>query len=183
MKLYFYSNSHNQAVCKTIRSYLKKLGMEIISAGDKVKNGAILADVDFLFLHDLPLDSHSSYLLAMGLAQNKDVICFVPKGKKIDPTLQTFLDNKILAKKLHLIFYEQKNVLKGIEDFFESFDLEKLNEVVNIKYTLRLSNQINDYLNWRAKKSGIPKADWIREQIRKIMLTDKDYQTKSGNHG
>ena len=46
----------------------------------------------------------------------------------------------------------------------------------NIKYTLRISRRISDYLNWKSKKVDMPKADWLRNKIKDVIERDDDYQ-------
>ena len=55
-------------------------------------------------------------------------------------------------------------------------DNDSIRNLFNIKYTLRISGKIADYLNWKADNKNVKKADWIRDQIQQIMQDDAAYQ-------
>jgi len=80
------------------------------------------------------------------------------------------------AKKLHVIFYQPADLQEKILNFLRLLDQDNLRDLFNIKYTLRVSRKINDYLNWKADKLSVRKADWLRDRIQDIIKDDSGYQ-------
>ena len=101
---------------------------------------------------------------------------FVAQGTEIDEAFGSLQKDNHLSKKLHIVFYGASNLQEKILDFIRSLDQGSLRDLFNIKYTLRVSGKINDYLNWKAKKVDTRKADWLRDRIQDIMKSDSDYQ-------
>ena len=179
MKIYFYSNQRDSAETKAINSYLKKLGLEIL--GDESSQAAgsgenTLHKIDALVVEAKKLDAQAGYLIALSLSLGKDVLCLLPQGKEADEALLTLQKDKTLVKKLHLAYYQSTDLANVLSDFLESLDNADLNELFNIKYTLRVSRRINDYLNWKTGQVARPKADWLRDQIKGILDSDQGYQ-------
>jgi len=181
MKIYFYSNQYlNNQDAKDINLYLKKAGVDVISNLSASGNGGTeegsLDKVDAFIFQGDKLDTKASYLIALVLAQRKEVLCLLPQGAKLDASLKDLEADSKLAKKIHIEIYN-KNILKEkVLDFLKIIDNDSIRSLFNIKYTLRISSKIADYLNWKSKQKNIKKADWIRNEIQQLMEDDKKYQ-------
>ena len=186
MKIYFYSNQYlNNQDAKDINLYLKKAGVDVVSNLSASGNGGTgdksLDKVDAFVFQGDKLYTKASYLIALILAQNKEVLCLLPVGSKTDASLKDLETDSKLAKKIHIETYD-KNILKGkVLEFLKIIDNDSIRNLFNIKYTLRISSKIADYLNWKADQENIKKADWIRDQIQNIMQDDDAYQEFSKN--
>ena len=176
MKIYFYNNKEEQA--KKVNTYLKQVGVEVMTdtAGQKAEGDIALNKADALLVLVNSLDAQAGYLIALALSQNKDVLCLLPEGKSLDATLKNLQKDNNFAKKLNIEFYQEDNLIEKISSFLQSFAKDDIKELFNIKYTLRVSNKINDYLNWKSKQKGVRKADWLRDKIKDIIEEDKEYQ-------
>lgn len=180
MNIYFYIVNPDQT-SKDIGHYLKKVGMVVSSNFDnpyQQKNNLqfqSLDKIDLLLVYGQKIDQQGSYLLAATLSQGKKVLCLLPQETKIDESLKNLQSDKILAKKLKILFFE-KDWKSALAEYFQGIDQSEVKELFNIKYTLRVSRKISDYLNWKNKNIGANKADWIRERIQEIMDSDQKYQ-------
>jgi predicted DNA-binding protein len=183
MHIYFYSNaSDNDQNSQQILQYLRRVGTTVISETSTKKiateAGALPMDkVDALLIYGQKLDAQAGYWLAWAVSKNKDVLCLLPEGSKIDAALEHLMTDSVASKKLHLERYQTKDVLEKVANFLETFGQENLSELYNIKYTLRLSRKINEYLDWKSANTQIDKATWLRENIQNLMDSDKDWQS------
>ena len=82
----------------------------------------------------------------------------------------------MISKRLKIIFYTSESLEKDIIDWMQILDKDSVRDLVNIKYTLRVSSKISEYLNWKAKQLKMRKADWLRQQIKDMIEKDKEYQ-------
>lgn len=178
MKIYFYSNQYlNNQNAKDIVLYLKKAGAEVLSNLQPAGSGNPSLDkVDAFVFQGEKLDTKASYLIALVLAQNKEVLCLLPQGAKLDPSLKDLEADSKLAQKIHIELYEEFNLKEKVLAFLQIIDNDSIRNLFNIKYTLRISGKIADYLNWKADNKNVKKADWIRDQIQEIMQDDVAYQ-------
>lgn len=185
MKIYFYTNQEvdNQAA-KEIFFCLKRAGIEIITNNSKNKNidnDFILPKVEAMIFQGKTLDAKSSYLLAFSLAQNKKVLCLLPEGASVDSNWANLQSMETMSDKISLEFYDNKNIKEKVYGFLKKLDASSAKELFNIKYTLRISQKISQYLNFKARESSTPKADWLRDQLVKMMEEDKNYNDFEDN--
>lgn len=178
MKIYFYSNQYlNNQNAKDIVLYLKKAGAEVLSNLQPSGSGNPSLDkVDAFVFQGDKLDTKASYLIALVLAQNKEVLCLLPQGAKLDASLKDLEADSKLAQKIHIELYDELNLKEKVLAFLQIIDNDSIRNLFNIKYTLRISGKIADYLNWKADNKNVKKADWIRDQIQEIMQDDLAYQ-------
>lgn len=182
MHIYFYSNASDQDQnSQQILQYLRRVGATVSSetATKKLATeaGTLPMDkVDALVIYAQRLDAQAGYWLAWAVSKNKDVLCLLPEGSKLDTALEHLLTDQVASKKLHLERYQAKDVLEKVANFLETFGQENLAELYNIKYTLRLSRKINEYLDWKSAVTKIDKATWLRQNIQGLMEADKDWQ-------
>lgn len=178
MKIYFYSADSQGGEAKTAIRHLKNLGVEIYTA-DTPKGSTdstdSVAKLDALLILGTRLDAQAGYLAAWFLSQNKKVWYLLPQGSSLDPSLAKMQEEKNFQDKLKIEFYHSADLGEKISQFLSGLE-QGLIELFNIKYTLRVSRQIGDYLNWKARQTGTKKADWLRDQIREMMEADQDYQ-------
>ena len=175
MKIYFYTNLpvQNPDVVSAL-SYLKKTGVDLV--GNVVSESSeVVEDVDGLIIFGRSFDTRSGYLAALALAQRKDVLILLASGANLDESLAALQKDKSFAKKLR-IFYYKKDLVDRLKDFILSLDTSTLRDMTNIKYTLRLSPKISDYLNWKGERIAMPKADWLRDKIKQVMEEDLEYK-------
>lgn len=183
MKIYLYTTSEEKKEeNKKIASYLRRANLDVLSNLDNPKKiqdfqtGESLPKIDLLIIHGDKLDNKSGYLTALTLAQNKQVLYLLPQSTKIDEVTNTLQKNHNFKKRLEIKFYQGQELLDRLGEFLEAQEAGQRPDLFNIKYTLRVSKKINDYLNWKGQALAMPKADWLRAEIEKMMAQDKGYQ-------
>lgn len=179
MKLYFYTSELTaDPIINVIKVYFTKVGIDFVfnleDHGVVVDESTEARHVDGIIIYG-DLDSRASYLLASYLAQGIDVIFLSKLGKKFDEVLLNFRNNPAFKGKLSLETVSGDNVIEKLKGFLRNVDRSDLNDKANIKFTLRLSRRLSDYLDWRAKNKKVKKADDIRDELIKIMMADKHY--------
>lgn len=182
MHIYFYSSaSENDQNSQQILQYLRRVGSTVLSENSSKKidsDAAALSmeKVDALIIYGQKLDAQAGYWLAWAVSKGREVLCLLPDGSKLDAALEHLLTDKNASQRIHLERYQAKNILEKVANFLETFGQENLSELYNIKYTLRLSRKINEYLDWKSASTQIDKATWLRENIQSLMDADKDWQ-------
>ena len=175
MIVYFYNDKTlDESVVRQATKILKQAGVDILGHTSHGSEQS-MDKVDALVFLGASLDARASYLVASCLAQGKEVLCLVPKGKKIDDTLGSLQADEILGKKLHLEVFAD-DLSQPIVGFLKLLDKDSVRDLFNIKYTLRVSRRIADYLNWKSEKVSMKKADWLRAQIQQIIDNDQDFK-------
>jgi len=154
MKIYFYIVTADDK-SREILNYLKKVGMVVTSnlaSPAQQKNTSqfqSLDKIDMLLVYGDSLDQQAGYLLAAALSQNKKVLCLLPEGVKVDKNLSDLQYDKVLAKNLKILFFAGKNWSESLASYFSGLEHGQTKEFFNIKYTLRVSHKLGDYLNWK----------------------------------
>lgn len=176
MRVYFYTNQEiKENETKEIVNYLRRADIEVISSLTNISDQP-LAKVDAFIFRGKKLDTKANYLLALALAQNKQSLCLLPKEAVIDEALEILRNNKSLSKSLHIELCSESEIKDKLSVFLSKLDKETVRDLFDIKYTLRVSSRINDYLNWKSKQENIKKADWIRNKIQAFIKDDQKYQ-------
>lgn len=174
MKIYFYSANINKQVNRVV-DLLKKTDLQLFSNLFLKNKQDIFSDHNLyksdhfiLFMKDF--DAKIFYIISFALSRKKRVICLLPKNIKIDDNF------KSLQNSLEIYFYDEHDLNFRISNIISSLQIKNKNNLFNIKYTLRLSAKISDYLNWKAEQINMSGADWLRQMIQENMDNDKDYQ-------
>lgn len=116
-------------------------------------------------------DPQIGYLLAYAMSQKKPAMYLVKKGTRVGPQLKRLPDNIVIRE------YEPANIKEELLTFIRNLEKGFGESVANIKFTLRITPQIERYLTWKAKRKKLSKADFLRDRILEdIIANDEDYQ-------
>ena len=116
-------------------------------------------------------DPQIGYLLAYAMFQKKPALYLVKKGTKVGPQLKRLPDNIVIRE------YETENIKEELIGFIRNLEKGFGESVANIKFTLRITPQIERYLTWKAKRKKLSKADFLRERISEdIIAKDEEYK-------
>ncbi len=116
-------------------------------------------------------DPQIGYLLAYAMSQKKPALYLVKKGTKVGPQLKRLPDNIVIRE------YETENIKEELIGFIRNLEKGFGESVANIKFTLRITPQIERYLTWKAKRKKLSKADFLRERISEdIIAKDEEYK-------
>ncbi len=176
MLVYFYSQAKND-VSRAILQYLNKAQVATFSNLDSKKNQEIsLSQADALVIYDENLAETSSYFIALAISENKPILFLTnTKGNK-SKNLQTLREDKNFKNKLDIFVCNLQNFSNILLNFLQKLDQNSGRDIINVKYTLRVSSKMSDYLAWKSKATGMPKADWLRSLIDDSLQKDSDYK-------
>ncbi|MCB9802792.1 hypothetical protein H6761_02100 [Candidatus Nomurabacteria bacterium] len=175
MVVYFYSQAKNE-VSRAILQYLRKAQVETFSNLNANKPGdASLAQADALVIYGKNLAEESSYFVALAISENKPVLFLTDQQGIKNKALKSLGDNKNFKNKVEIKACAIKNINQILLNFLQKLDQDSGRDIINVKYTLRVSPKMSDYLAWRAQTEGMPKADWLRSLIDQQLQKDKDY--------
>ncbi|MFA6027968.1 MAG: hypothetical protein WC752_03505 [Patescibacteria group bacterium] len=134
-----------------------------------------LERVDGLLLEITKADAQINYLLAQAILLQKETLCFFEKSNPPRPLLM-YLRRKNVPRSIQIKSYCKNNLKDTLYKFVKSIKPTlQIAEVPNIKYTLRMTESLENYLNWKSQHGKINKADFIRDNLKKIMEEDQDY--------
>ena len=145
------------------------------------KRGEVLLDHMHAFIVDgSSPDSQTGYITAYAIFRKKHVLYLLPQKRKADQSLQMLAQNKSSSQFLHIRHWTDGTLPRHINDFLRRLSVSaKDSETPTIKFTLRITPSIDQYLSWRAKRSGAKKADFLRQMIGEEMEKD-EYYKKNG---
>lgn len=138
-----------------------------------------LAMVDMLILEITEANPNVNYLLAQGVLQQKPTLCLYKKNKE-PRDLLNYLIKRGTPKCITTHAYSEKSLANFVERFLATTTLlpNHLEDSPSIKFTLRLTPQVDRYLDWKAKKMNRSKADVLRDWLRLRMDEDNEFRNK-----
>lgn len=139
------------------------------------KEGKVLLDkMDAFIIDGSSGDSEIGYIVAYALFRKKHVLYLLPSGKDLDPALDHLSSRKEISPFFHLRHWTPQVLINHARDFIKLLSLEAgESEVPSIKFTLRITPKIDQYLTFRAKRSNAKKADFLRDLIEDEIKKDK----------
>ncbi|PWB39080.1 MAG: hypothetical protein C3F02_00465 [Parcubacteria group bacterium] len=180
MKIFFYNTKDCVLEARNAEKYLRNLGATVwnqsVTVNGDAKADNVLGQVEAVIVLGKKLDAQAGYMIALGLSQNKPVLYLLPEGSELDPAIKNLGPDKNVSGRLTISHFLVTDLEQKLADFLEKLDTSGLAEYFNIKYTLRVSRKLSDYLNWKAEHSQTKKADWIRDFIKELMEADAEYQ-------
>lgn len=140
------------------------------------KGGSLLDKMDAFIIEGSTPDADLGYLLAYAISQRRPTLYLYDKDISNRGVLK-FLECKNISSSIKVHSYGGNQAQKMVADFIHALEAEQAQELPTIKFTFRLTKEINDYLDWRAKKAKLKKADYLRKVI-KDRLVDQDEDWK-----
>lgn len=135
---------------------------------------SFLEQVDGIVMEITEPDPQINYFLAQAILQRKPTLCLYKKNKS-PKQLLLYLRQKNIPKEIQTKAYTDIDLEKTIFSFLKPFGLiEEEYETPSIKFTLRITNKIEKYLNQKSKQEKLNKADFIRKLILDEMKKDKN---------
>ncbi len=113
------------------------------------------------------------YEIARGLSERKFVIALFDKKKG------TISTPPLLGNKSKYFLYEGYND-KNVDSLLEE-GLTKAKDMIDTKFILIISPEIDRYLEWASTERRMHKAQIVRNSVEEVMEKDKDYQEYLSN--
>lgn len=144
------------------------------------RRGQSLLDfVDAMIIEGSYPDTEVGFLLAYAIAQKKPVMLLLRKGMAYRNPLATF--GQKVPSFVKTVFYVDDRLETAVVRFLSSLGDITYEENPTIKFTLRITPKIEQYLAWKAKKRKATKADFLRQAILdELMKNDEEYAQIQG---
>lgn len=120
-------------------------------------------------------DPQAGYLLAYALAEKRPLLYLYARGE-VAPEVLRYLNLKDIPKHIVIATYAPDRVERVVEDFLRQLGDIKIREVPRIKFTLRLTTTIDQYLDFKTRNTKKAKADYLREDIEQRIEQDEEFQ-------
>ncbi len=194
MKIYFYApdvrSSEAAAQPRAIVDILARAGMEVMTKDTDVatafpdtyrqvqeRGQTFLDHVSALIIEGTNPDPEVGYLLAYAIAQKKPALLLTHKGHARHNPLETFGKQHRLPPTLVQVGYDEGKLESVLLHFLQQLDHIDYIEVPSIKFTLRITPQIERYLHWKTHNTQMTKADFLRKiLLEEIIARDEHYQ-------
>ncbi|RJO59803.1 hypothetical protein C4546_00335 [Candidatus Parcubacteria bacterium] len=142
--------------------------------------GSMLDKMDALIIEGSTPNADIGYLLAYAMSLRRPVLYLYDKDISNKGVLK-FLGNRQIPSNIHVKSYSGGQAKEIVEKFLTGLQGEEAQALPTIKFTLRITPQMERYLQWKAKKFKMTKADFLREKIsEEIMKNDEEYKRYLG---
>lgn len=194
MKVYFYGNihstSHMQRRFASIISIFENNGIQVLS---NIKTGkvslpelekltqageSLMEKIYALIIEGTNQSFETAHLIALALTHKRPVLYLIEEGRYIDKNLSKLENDPKTRHYFKVEFYTHENINAILKNFIEG--VEKSGKVIQekpmIKFTLRVTPTLEKYLYWKTHNTNISKADFLREEIQKMMEQDEEFR-------
>ncbi|MFA6587636.1 MAG: hypothetical protein WCT08_01065 [Patescibacteria group bacterium] len=138
--------------------------------------GSMLDKMDALVIEGSTPDADIGYLLAYAMSLRRPTLYLYDKDISNKGVLK-FLGNRQIPGHIHVKSYSGEQVKDFVDKFITDLQGDEAEELPSIKFTLRITPQMERYLQWKAKKFKMTKADFLREKISvELIEKDEEYQ-------
>jgi hypothetical protein len=162
--LYVSTNTEDQEV---------QVSAEVL-AESKETDTPLLEQMDAFIIEGTTTDPEIGFLLAHAIALKKPTLYLYQRGTV--PQVFSRLSQRELPSFVKVIAYDAEKVGSQVLAFLKSIEGVVIREVPRIKFTLRITNSIEEYLHFKTHNTAKSKADYLREQIEQHMNADEDWQ-------
>lgn len=121
-------------------------------------------------------DPQSGYLLAYALAEKRPLLYLYQRGN-VAPEVLRYLNIRDIPKFITVATYRPDSLERIVTEFLGKVGQVKVREVPRIKFTLRLTETIDEYLDFKTRNTKLTKADYLRDQIESRIEQDQEFQT------
>lgn len=146
-----------------------------VMAESRDRGVPLLEQMDAFVLEGTTSDPQIGFFLAHAIAMKKPTLYLYQRGTV--PQIFTHLTQKELPSQIHVRAYQEKNLERTILDFLQAVAGVKFKPVPRIKFTLRITDAIEEFLHFKTHNTKQTKADFLREEIERLMAKDELWQS------
>lgn len=139
------------------------------------RGGRLLDIMDGIVIEGSTQDPEVGYLLAYAIAQKRPTLFLSERGSPGRQILR-YLDERKIPKVCQIRYYSQKTLAWLLTEFMKTIDSREVKEIPRIKFTLRITPTIDEYLEWKTRNTKLKKADFLREEIDRLIAKDEEFQ-------
>ncbi len=177
---------------KLIIEILKKAGVFVVASSDEnntdfkkeelenmQESGEILLDkMDCIIIEASQTDQEIGYLLAYAISQKKPLLYLYKKGTP-EKVSFGYLNKKNTPDFVRMASYTIKDLEQKVLQFIDEVGMGKgIKEKPTIKFTLRITSQMERYLDWKSKRKKVSKADLLRKILERMIEEEGDFRGK-----
>ncbi|MFA5995035.1 MAG: hypothetical protein WCW27_02265 [Patescibacteria group bacterium] len=116
------------------------------------------------------------YLLAQAIILQKPTLCLYSKHN-VPRAMLAHLSKKNIPRSILVKSYSERTLEQIVQAFLLTIDRTvSIAEAPTIKFTLRLTPALEQYLEWLARQHNVNKAEQMRALLKQIIAADKEYQ-------
>lgn len=127
-------------------------------------------------------DPRTGYLLASALAEQKPLLYLYTRGE-VAPDVLRYLNLKDIPRHITVATYTSRSLDDVVVGFLEKLGDVRVREAPRIKFTLRLTRTMDEYLDFKTRNTKVSKADYLREQLDRLMAEDEAFRRFLRKHG
>lgn len=136
--------------------------------------GPALERVDAFVIEGTRADTEVGFLLAHAIALKKPTLYLYQRGTVAK--ILSHLSLKELPAWIRLVSYQERSLERQVEDFLLATGGKEIKPAPRIKFTLRITSLIEDFLRFKTVNTKTSKADWVRDRLEQLMHDDPDWQ-------
>jgi hypothetical protein len=173
---------------KKIAESLRAAGIFVVSSSDENNTdfkkedlermneaGEILLDkMDGIIVEASKPDQEIGYLLAYAISQKKPLLYLYQKGTP-EKVAQGYLTKKNTPENISMCAYGRSGLEETLMQWIAAIGGGR-HEKPTIKFTLRITPRIEQYLGRQAKQKRMSKADYLREIVEGIIKKDEEFK-------
>lgn len=145
-----------------------------VMADSRAHDVPLLEQMDAFIIEGTTSDPEIGFLLAHAIALKKPALYLYRRGTV--PQVFSRLSRRELPGYIKVIAYEDDKIISSVLNFLKSTEGMVIREVPRIKFTLRVTASIEEYLHFKTHNTKLSKADYLRERIEDLMDQDEDWQ-------
>ena len=196
MRVYFFSplisTAELDANYRRIAEILRQAGVFVVASSGEHnvdfkkedlermnESGEILLDkMDCIIIEASKPDQEIGYLLAYAISQKKPLLYLYHKSTP-EKVAFGYLTKKNTPDFVKMKMYSAKDLDEVIHGFIHELESGRgLKEKPSIKFTLRITPQIERYLQWKSNRHKQTKADYLRELLEELIGKDEEFRKK-----
>lgn len=138
---------------------------------------SMLDQVGAIVIEGTTPDPDVGYLVAYAIAQKRPLLLLLDHAHSRQHPIEKFGQRHALPPTLIVSPYHWKTLETLIIAFLKKLDDIEYLEVPSIKFTLRITPQIERYLHWKTHNTNLSKADFLRQLLLdEVIAKDEGYQ-------
>lgn len=142
-----------------------------LMAESKEYDVPLLERMNAFIIEGTTSDPEVGFLLAHAIALKKPTLYVYRRGTV--PQIFSRLSQRELPSFVRVVAYDDEKLAGLVLSFLKSIEGVAMREVPRIKFTLRVTNSIEEYLHFKTHNTKLSKADYLREQIEHQMEQDE----------
>lgn len=187
MKIYIYSDfQKNPTISKLLVRCAEEKGFHVLTNEEVIDpkkhepqgwyaQHEAFHQLKGLVLEITEISPQITYLLAQAMFMKKPVLCLYERTRPPREFLM-LIRKKKCPDFIKITAYTPSRVGEILDPFLVSLSTETLQTAASIKFTLRISPKIEQYLQWKAKNQGMTKANYLRHVLLTLQQDDEEYQ-------